>query len=90
MHLWYFLYFPDTAVDELHLHYNTIDGCIAGSRRPYPDNFQRSITVPQLAETLRLNVHYFFNFSAYIRFFVKVLIETNVNISNEINFSDVY
>ena len=30
------------------------------------------------------------NFSAYIRFFVKVLIETNVNISNELNFSDIY
>ena len=32
---------------------------------------------------------YCFSFSAYIRFFVKVLIETNVNISNELNFSDV-
>ena len=31
-----------------------------------------------------------FNFSAYIRFFVNVLIEMNVNISNEFNFSDVY
>ena len=31
-----------------------------------------------------------FNFSAYLRFFVKVLIETNVNISNELNISDVY
>ena len=29
-------------------------------------------------------------FSTYIRFFVKVLIETNVNISNELNFSNVY
>ena len=29
-----------------------------------------------------------FNFSAYIRFFV--LTEMNVNISNELNFSDVY
>ena len=33
---------------------------------------------------------YCFNFSAYIRFFVRVLIETNVNISNELNFSDGY
>ena len=33
---------------------------------------------------------YCFNCSAYIRFFVKVLIETNVNISNELHFSDVY
>ena len=33
---------------------------------------------------------YCFNFSAYKRFFVKILIETNVNISNELNFSDVY
>ena len=31
-----------------------------------------------------------FNFSAYIRLFVNVLIEMNVNISNELNFSDVY
>ena len=34
---------------------------------------------------------YCFNFSAYLRFFVKVLIEMNVNISNELNIiSDVY
>ena len=34
---------------------------------------------------------YCFDFSAYTRFFVKNLIETNVNISNELNiFSDVY
>ena len=33
---------------------------------------------------------YSFNFSAYIRFFVKILIETNINISNELIFSDVY
>ena len=30
------------------------------------------------------------DFSAYTRFFVKDLIERNVNISNELNFSDVY
>ena len=37
-------------------------------------------------------VHMFscFNFSAYIRFFFNVLIEMNVNISNELDFSDVY
>ena len=29
-------------------------------------------------------------FSAYINFFVKVLIETNAQISNEHNLSDVY
>ena len=28
--------------------------------------------------------------ATYIRFFVKALIETNVNISNKINFSGVY
>ena len=33
---------------------------------------------------------YFFKFSAFIRFFDKILIETNVNISDELNFSDVY
>ena len=42
--------------------------------------------VPLLtAEKLRVNV-FCFNFSAYIRFFVNVLIEMNVNISNELNF----
>ena len=33
---------------------------------------------------------YCFNFIAYKFFIVKVLIETNVNISNELNSSDVY
>ena len=32
---------------------------------------------------------YSFNFSAYIRYYLKVLIAMNVNISNEHNFSDV-
>ena len=31
-----------------------------------------------------------FSLSAYIRYFVNVLIEMNVNINNELNFSDVY
>ena len=31
-----------------------------------------------------------FNFGAYIRFFVKALIETNVNLSNELNFIAAY
>ena len=31
-----------------------------------------------------------FSFSAYFRFFFNVLIDMNVNISNELNFSDVY
>ena len=43
-------------------------------------------TVPLLA--LCVNV-FCFNFSAYIRLFVNVLIEMNVNIRNEFNFSDV-
>ena len=57
--------------------------------------------VPLLAEKLRVNVFPVsrktackcfscFNFSAYIRFFVNVLIKMNVNISNELNFSEVY
>ena len=33
---------------------------------------------------------YCFNFRAHIRVFVEVLINMNVNISNELNFSDVY
>ena len=45
--------------------------------------------VPLLAEKQRVNV-FCFNFSAFIRCFVNVLIEMNVNISNELNFSDVY
>ena len=45
--------------------------------------------VPLLAINLR-EMFSCFNFSAYIRFFVNVLIEMNVNISNELNFSDVY
>ena len=45
--------------------------------------------VPLLAEKLCVNV-FLLQFSAYIRFFVKVLIEMNVNRSNELNISDVY
>ena len=30
------------------------------------------------------------SFSAYIRFLVNFFIEMNVNINNELNFSDVY
>ena len=42
------------------------------------------------AEKLGVNV-YCYNFSTCIKFFVKVLIETNVNIiNNELNVSDVY
>ena len=33
---------------------------------------------------------YCFNYSAYIIVFVRILIETNVNISNKLHFSDVY
>ena len=45
--------------------------------------------IPKLAEKLRVNV-LLLQFKQLIRFFVKVLTETNVNISNELNFSDVY
>ena len=37
-------------------------------------------TVKKLAEKLCVNV-YCFNLTAYVRFFIKVLLETNVNIS---------
>ena len=33
---------------------------------------------------------YCFIFDPYIKFFVEALIEKNVNISNELNFSDAY
>ena len=36
-----------------HSDYNTIDGRIAGSRRPYPDIFQRSIKSPRVHELCR-------------------------------------
>ena len=45
--------------------------------------------VPQLAEKLHVTV-LLLQFSAFITFFVKVLVERNENISNELNFSDVY
>ena len=42
----------------------------------------------ELAEKLRVTVTILLQqFSAYISFFVTVLIETNVNIRNELNFS---
>ena len=50
---------------------------------------RRHDTVPLLAEKLRVNV-FLLQFSSSIRFFVNVLIEMNVSISNELNFSDVY
>ena len=37
-----------------------------------------------------VRMFYCFNFIDYITFLVKVLIETNLNISNKLNFSDVY
>ena len=43
--------------------------------------------VPQLEENLRVNV-LLLKFYAYLRSFAKVLIETNLNISNEFNFPD--
>ena len=45
--------------------------------------------VPRLAGKLRVTF-YCFNLSAYIRFFAKVLIETNVNISKELIFSSLF
>ena len=47
MHLWYFHIFPDAAVDDISFRiYDTIDGRIAGNRRPYTDVFQRFINLP--------------------------------------------
>ena len=37
-----------------------------------------------------MSMFYCSNFSAHIKFFVKVLIKMNVNISNILNFSEVY
>ena len=45
--------------------------------------------VPQLAEELCVNV-YCSNISAYIRHNAKIMIETTVDIRNELNFSEVH
>ena len=37
-----------------------------------------------------MKIAYCFSLYAHVRYFVKVLIETNANISNDLNFSDVY
>ena len=37
-----------------------------------------------------LKMFHCFILTAYVRFFVNILSETNVNISNELTFSDVY
>ena len=37
-----------------------------------------------------MQMSFCFNSSAYIRLFIKILITTNVNISNGLTFSDVY
>ena len=44
-------------------------------------------TVPKLAEKLHVD-NLLLQFKR-LRFFVKVLIETNVNITNELSFSDI-
>ena len=50
---------------------------------------RRRFSVGAVSRKQRVNV-LLLQFCAYIRFVVKILIETNVNISNELNFSDVY
>ena len=45
--------------------------------------------VLMLAENLHVHV-LLFSLSSCLRFFVNVVIETNVNIRKELNFSDVY
>ena len=56
IHLWYFSYFtppplpPILLSTNCHSDYDTIDGRIAGIRRPYLDNFQRSIKSPRVQE----------------------------------------
>ena len=50
MHLCTLYIFPDTAVDGLSFRFQYIDGRIAGSRRAYSDNFQRSIKSPRVHE----------------------------------------
>ena len=63
----------------------TLNDVKIGCRRCH----DRINAVPLLAEKLCVNV-FLLQFSTYIRFFVKVLIEMNVNRSNELNISDVY
>ena len=60
--------------------------CNLIGRRRYHD---LNDAVPKLAEKLRVNV-LLLQFCTYVRFSVKVLIETNVKISNELNFSEAH
>ena len=45
-----FIFFPILLSMNCHSDYDTIDGRIAGNRRPYPDIFQRSIKSPRVLE----------------------------------------
>ena len=59
---------------------------LIGRRRRYDVND----AVPLLVEKC-VRMFYCFNFSStYIKFFVKILTERNVHISNEFIFSDIY
>ena len=59
--------------------------CSSIKRRRYHDIID---AVPKLTEKLRVN-SLLLQFKGLYKIFVKVLIETNVNISNELNFSDI-
>ena len=62
--------------------------CSSIKRRRYHDTID---VVPKLTEKLRVNSLLLQFKGLYMyKIFVKVLIETNVNISNELNFSDIY
>ena len=60
--------------------------CNLIGRRRYHDLIE---AVSKLATKLHVN-GLLLQFKCSYKIFVKVLIETNVNISNELNFSDVY
>ena len=49
MFLWYFYFFPILLSMNCHSDYNTIDGRIAGNRRPYPDIFSKVHIISQSA-----------------------------------------
>ena len=45
-----FIFSPILLLMNCHSDYDTIDGRIAGNRRPYPDIFQRPIKSPSMHE----------------------------------------
>ena len=78
------------ALNDVSINLDSVrsDWVSAKSKRQcrYYDDSQKIIIIKKIQ---RVNV-FCFCFFAYVNCFVKVLVETNLNISNEFKFSDVY